>query len=279
MQLFRKVSILLAITLGAASQACAGYALREAPGEPSFEALGSWNLEPASGDVAVLGEFYFTGALDIARASGGGLTLKLTLHGNGRAMGRGFQRVFTLDDPRSVATSATEIVAAGMLRLDRSREYNGSAARLDNWEESQMGPWTQTQTREECNQLSDVYCRRDVRLDLIAPDTLALDISRWSFAGAPMVFRRVVPPARAQDAGAVPRFAGAVFLIQAAQKTITITGNDVNARLRNGARIMVLNRGQVVAQGAVTQVFSTYARVQIASGIEALRPRMNAISP
>lgn len=255
---------------------CTSYSLQEAPGVPSFQAEGSWNLEPAEGDVAVLGDFYFTGALDIIRQKNDTFDLKMVLIGNARSMGIAVQREFTLDSARKVESSANEIVATGIIRIDRSRRYQGPSQRLDDWEESKMGPWAQQITREQCLELSDVYCRRDMRLDFVAPDMLELDISRWSFAGTKMVFRKVVPPARSQTGG--NRFSGPVFLIQTSQKTITITGNDVNRRLRNGTRIVVSNKGQVVAQGTVVEVFPTYARVKISSGLEAIRPRMNAIA-
>lgn len=257
---------------------CTSYSLQAPPGPPSFAAEGTWNLEPTEGDVAILGDFYFTGSLDITRTSAGAFDLKMVLTGNARSMGIAVQRQFTLDSARSIETSANEIVASGVIRIDRSRRYQGPGQRLDDWEENKMGPWNQGISREECLTLADIYCRRDLRLDLVAPDTLELSISRWSFAGSSMVFRRVIPPAQSQGSGGANRFAGPVFLIQQGQKTITVTGNDVNRRLRVGAPMLIASRGQLVARGVVLEVFPTFARVRINNGMEAIRPRMNAIA-
>ncbi|MCB1324019.1 MAG: hypothetical protein H7A21_01200 [Spirochaetales bacterium] len=279
------LSVLLVMLLAVA---CTSYSLSEEPAEPAFQAVGTWQAEPATGDVAFLGDYYLTGVMDIGRDDSGAYSLQITLLMNGRPFGRGVQAENVFVEPRQISTSRTEIVANDIIKVPRSREYRGPETVLSSWDEDNFGPWQAgsaggaTVTLEGCRQLPDYVCRHQIRLDLVDPDTLRLDVSRFHTPGIDMVFRRITLPAESPNqanATAAPRarFSGTVFMIRNDGREITVTGNSVNEKVRATDRIVIARNGNIVARGLIKETFETYARVQILNGYDAIRPRMNAV--
>ncbi|MCC5816628.1 MAG: hypothetical protein JJT78_17895, partial [Leptospira sp.] len=265
------------------------YSLKEHPASPEFEAEGSWQLEPFEDSLGFLGDYYTTGVMDIKKKKDGNFDFEISIIMNAKQGANSlYQREFTYKDVRDLQTSSREIVSPSVLELVRFREYNGSAGNLTDWNESKFSPWEEDEFRgqsgsatmkrnvENCAKLADMYCRRKIRLDLVDKDTLRFSTNVLKTPGQDLVFRKIKKPT-SEKKSISPRLLGSVFLVQKDKKTITITGNRVSEKLVPGRSVVISKDGKVIGRGTVQEIFPTYAKVKISSGMEMIEPRMNAI--